>query len=51
MLAEAVVIGAVVVWSIFINCILFGGICGIFSGGDVIIGYFCSSLAHHHHHH
>ena len=41
----------VVIGSIFINCMLSGGICGIVSGGGVIIGCSGSSLAHHHHHH
>ena len=39
------------VWSIFINCILIGGIFGIVSGGGVIIGCCRSSLTHHHNHH
>ena len=50
-LVAAVVIVAVVFWSIFIDCIFVGGICGFVSGGGVIIGCSGSSLAHHHHHH
>ena len=47
----AVVIVAVVVWSIFVNFTLVDGIFGIVSGGGVIIGCSGSSLAHHHYHH
>ena len=50
-LVVAVVIVAVVIWSIFINCMFGGGICDIVSGGGVLIGCGVSSLAHHHHHH
>ena len=41
------------VWRIFINCILIGGIFGIVSGGGggVIIGCCGSSLTHNHNHH
>ena len=48
LLVAGVVIVADVVWSIFINCMLGGGICGIVSGGGVIIGCSGSALAHHH---
>ena len=50
-LVAAVVIVAVVIWSIFINCMLGGGICGIVSGNGVIIGCSGDYFAHHHHHH
>ena len=50
MLVAAVVIGAFVVLSNFINCMLVGGICGIVSGDGVKVGYSGSSLSHHHHH-
>ena len=50
-LGAAVVIVAVGVWSVFINCMLVAGICGIVSGGGVIIGCCGSTLAHHHQHH
>ena len=51
LLVAAVVIVADVVWSIFINCILIGGIFGIVSGGCDKIGYFGFFLVHHHNHH
>ena len=50
-LVAAVVIVAVVILSIFINCMLGDGICGIVSGRGIIIGCSGSSLAHNHHHH
>ena len=51
LLVAAVVIVADVVWSIFINCILIGGIFGIVSDGCDKIAYFGFSLVHHHNHH
>ena len=45
----AVVIGAVVIMSNFINCMLGGSICGAGSCSGVTIGFGGSFLAHHHH--
>ena len=49
LLVAGVVTVADVVWSIFINCSLTGGIFGIVSGSGVIIDCCGSSLVHHHH--
>ena len=47
----AVVMVAVVIRSNVINFIAGGSICGVGSGGGVIIGFGGPSLAHHQHHH